>query len=232
VARLRDTIGVIRSLLEGNEVDIASATVTVSHSKMVGPVSPVPIAIGSRSAQVMRLAGELADRALVGGRYLSAPIADQYRTWVAEGAARVGRPPSQVELAPRLTLCVSPDGDLARRSVKRYVAHYVALIRPADLALDAAWLAQVEAALARSRGWYFDLDRYDDPEIDALVDDDLVRRFAVAGTPAECVVLASQVLALGFTSASFNLAAPMRRSLYEGLRETLEGSGEVLDGLR
>ena len=232
VARLRDTIAVIRSLLDGNEVDIASSTLTVSRSKMVGPAAPVPIAIGSRSPQVMRLAGELADRALVGGRYLSAPIAAQYRTWIVEGAARVGRSPSAVELAPRLTLCISSDGDLARRSVKRYVAHYVALIRPADLALDTSWLARVEAALARSKGWYFDLDRYDDPEIDSLVDDDLVRRFAVAGTPAECVELACEVLSLGFTSASFNLAAPLRRTLYDGLRETLDGSGEVLDAQR
>jgi alkanesulfonate monooxygenase SsuD/methylene tetrahydromethanopterin reductase-like flavin-dependent oxidoreductase (luciferase family) len=100
------------------------------------------------------------------------------------------------------------------------------------LALDATWVARVEAALARSRGWYFDLDRYDDPEIDLLVDDDLVRRFAIAGTPDECVALAKEVLAHGFTSASFNLAAPLRPSLYEGLAEVLDHSGEVLDGLR
>lgn len=232
VAHLREAIGVIRSLLAGEEVDVTASTVTISRSKMVGPVAPVPIAIGSRSAQVMRLAGELADTALVGGRYLSPSIVSQYRTWISEGAARVGRSPGAVEIAPRLTLCVSSDGDLARRSVKRYVAHYVALIRPAELILDPSWLGRVQAALARSRGWYFDLDRYDDPDIDVLIDDDLVRRFAVAGTPKECVELAREALSFGFTSASFNLAAPMRSSLYEGLREVLDGSGEVLEGLR
>jgi alkanesulfonate monooxygenase SsuD/methylene tetrahydromethanopterin reductase-like flavin-dependent oxidoreductase (luciferase family) len=192
----------------------------------------VPIAVGSRSAQILRLAGEVADTALVGGRFLDSAIADQYRGWIAEGAARAGRDAAEVEIAPRLTLCVSRDGDLARRSVKRYVAHYVAIIRPAALDLDPAWLARVEAALARSGGWYFDLDRHDDPEIEALIDDDLVRRFAVAGTPDECVDLARSVLALGFTSASFNLAAPLRASLYDGLRETLELSAEVVGGLR
>ena len=232
VAHLREAIGVIRSLLAGDEVDVAGSTVTVSRSKMIGPVASVPIAIGSRSPQVMRLAGELADTALVGGRYLSAGVAAQYRAWIAEGAARAGRSPGEIEVAPRLTLCVSRDGDLARRSVKRYVAHYVVLIRPPELALDATWVARVEAALARSRGWYFDLDRSDDPEIDVLVDDDLVRRFAIAGTPDECVALAKEVLSHGFTSASFNLAAPLRPSLYEGLAEVLDHSGEVLDGLR
>jgi 5,10-methylenetetrahydromethanopterin reductase len=232
VTMLRESIAVIRRLLAGDEVDFAGEMVRVERSRMVGPVAPVPIAIGSRSPQVMRLAGEVADTALVGGRFLDATIAGQYRDWIAEGAARVGRDPGSVEIAPRLTLCVSHDGDLARRSVKRYVAHYVAIIRPAALDLDPAWLARVEAALARSTGWYFDLDRYDDPEIDTLIDDDLVRHFAVAGTPDECVDLARAVLALGFTSASFNLAAPMRATLYDGLRETLELSADVLVGLR
>lgn len=40
------------------------------------------------------------------------------------------------------------------------------------------------------------------------IDDELVRHFAVASTPDECVDLARQTLDLGFTSASFNLAAP------------------------
>ena len=93
-------------------------------------------------------------------------------------------------------------------------------------------MGAVEAALARSSGWYFDHDRIDDPDIDRLVDDDLVRRFAVAGTPDECAELTRDVLALGFSSASMNLAAPRRGSLYEGLRETLENAGELLDLLR
>lgn len=232
VAHLREAIAVIRGLLAGEEVTMAGSTITVDRSRMVGPVSPVPVSIGSRSPQVMRLAGEIADIALVGGRFLSERVANQYRQWVAEGEARGGRASGTVEVAPRLTLCVSRDGALARRSVKRYVAHYVDIIRPSELDLDPAWLERVRGALARSSGWYFDLDRFDDPEIDTLIPDDLVRHFAVAGTPDECVELAREALGLGFTSASFNLAAPVRASLYEGLRETLEGSADVVAALR
>ncbi len=182
----------------------------------------------------MRLAGELADVALVGARSFDAELVARYRTWLAEGAQRVGRDPASIEVAPRLTLCISRDGDLARRSMKRYVAHYAAIIRPPDLTerADGRWLREIEKALARSSGWYFEHDRHDDPAIDELVDDDLVRRFAVAGTPDECVELARGVLDLGFTSASMNLAAPRRDSMHAGLRETLELSGEVLEGLR
>jgi 5,10-methylenetetrahydromethanopterin reductase len=231
IATLRETVTTIRRLLSGEEVEVAGDTLTIERSRMVGPVAPVPIAIGSRSPQVMRLAGELADIALVGARSMTAELASQYRTWLAEGAARAGRSLDSVEVAPRLTLCTSRDGDLARRSVKRYVAHYVVLLRPADVAADERRMSRIEAALARSRGWYFAHDRHDDAELNELVDDDLVRRFAIAGTPAECAELTRDVLALGFTSVSMNLAATRRETMHSGLRETIEGFAEVIGSL-
>lgn len=234
VRTLRESIEAITALLRGEEVRLRGETVTIDGARMVGPVAPVPVSIGSRSPQVMRLAGELADIALVGARAIDAGIAAQYRTWLAQGAARVGRDPSAIDVAPRLTLCVSHDGALARASMRRYVAHYAALIRPADLRdrEGGRWLADVDAALARSRGWYFDHDRVDDPELDRLIDDDLVRRFAIAGTVDECIELTREVLALGFSSASMNLAAPRRDSMFAGLRETLELSADVLSAVR
>jgi 5,10-methylenetetrahydromethanopterin reductase len=234
VRTLREAITAINGLLRGEEVTVHGETIRVDAARMVGPVQPVPISIGTRSPQVMRLAGEVADIALVGGRVIDARIAAEYRGWLAEGAGRVGRDVGEIDVAPRLTLCISRDGDVARRSLKRYVAHYAAIIRPPDLVEreGGSWMGRVEAALARSSGWYFDHDRVDDPALENLVDDDLVRRFAVAGTPDECAELTRDVLALGFTSASMNLAAPRRGSLYEGLRETLEGSADLLAILR
>ena len=129
VATLREAITAITGLLRGETVTVHGETITVDAARMVGPVRPVPVSIGTRSPQVMRLAGELADIALVGARNITPAIAEQYRTWLAEGAARVGRDASTIDVAPRLTLCVSNDGDLARRSMKRYAAHYAAIIR-------------------------------------------------------------------------------------------------------
>ncbi|MEX1106071.1 MAG: LLM class flavin-dependent oxidoreductase [Ilumatobacteraceae bacterium] len=234
VRTLREAVTAVAGLLRGETVTLHGETITVDAARMVCDVRPVPISIGSRSPQVIRLAGELADIALVGARSIDARIAGMYRMWLAEGAARAGRDADEIEVAPRLTLCVSNDGDLARRSMKRYAAHYAALVRPADLLERAhgAWMPQVEAALARAGGWYFDHDRVDDPDIDRLIDDDLVRRFAVAGTPDECIELTRAVLDLGFTSVSMNLAAPRRESMYAGLRETIELSAPVLAAFR
>lgn len=223
VAALRQAVADIRTLLSGGEA---------GGERLIRPAAhPVPLSIGTRSPQVMRLAGEVADIALVGGRFLSADLADAYRTWLAEGATRSGRTLDDFDIAPRLTLCCSADGDLARRSVKRYAAHYLTLIRPPELDVAPDHMAAVEAALARSRGWYFDHHRLDDPELDALIDDRLVRAFTIVGTPRECGDQLAAVLDMGFTSASLNLAATARSGAAEGLAETISSFAPVAASL-
>ena len=223
VAALRQAVADIRTLLDGGEVGGECLIRPATH--------PVPLSIGTRSPQVMRLAGEVADIALVGGRFLSGDLADTYRVWLAEGAARSGRTLDDFEAAPRLTLCCSPDGDLARRSVKRYAAHYLTIIRPPELDVTPDRMAAIEAALARSRGWYFDHNRFDDPELDTLIDDRMVEAFTIVGTPDECADQLAAVLGMGFTSASLNLAATARSSAAEGLAETITSFAPVVASL-
>ena len=135
-------------------------------------------------------------------------------------------------MSPRLTVCISDDGDLARRSVKRYVAHYLSILRPSDLDLRPGLIAEVDAVLAQARGWYFDHGRHDPPALFDLIDDGLVKRFAVAGTPAECAAQMRRVAELGFDSFSLNLAAVLRQTMYDGLAETIDGAARVLSTLR
>jgi 5,10-methylenetetrahydromethanopterin reductase len=226
---LREALIAVRGLFTGESVDFAGDVFRLDGAALLcPPATPVPIAVGTRSPAVMRLAGELADTALVGARYLSAAVAAQYRSWLAEGAAKAGRDVNEVEIAPRMTLCVSADGALARRSVKRYVAHYLALIRPDDLQVDVERLRAIETALTRATGWYFDHDRFDPPELDELVTDEMVDRYAIAGTPEECLPHVERLAALGFTSVSMNLAAVRRETLFAGLEETITGFADVL----
>jgi 5,10-methylenetetrahydromethanopterin reductase len=230
---LRASVVAIRALLAGERVTQDGTVFRLEGARLLcPPSSTVPISIGTRSPAVMRLAGELAEIALVGARYLSPALADQYRAWLAEGANRVGRDAGSIEVAPRMTLCVSRDGALARRSVKRYVAHYLVLIRPAEVALANERLTAIEQALARASGWYFDHERFDPPELDDLVTDEMVDRFAIAGTPQECAAHAERLTAMGFSSVSMNLAAVRRDTLAEGLRETIENFAEVIDRFR
>lgn len=229
---LRDTVTAIRDLLAGGAVT-QEGTVTLREAALLlPPARRVPIAIGTRSPQVMRLAGELADIALVGARHLTPALVADYRRWLVEGAARVGRDPDSIEVMPRVTLCVSRDEQRALDSVKRFAAHYLGILGEHGPAVAPARRAAIAAALTQARGWYFDLNRYDPPALLDLVDADLARAFAIAGTPAQCAEQLRAVQALGFRGVSCNLAAVRRDSNYAGLRETLEGAAEVLDILR
>ncbi|MEM9513275.1 MAG: LLM class flavin-dependent oxidoreductase [Actinomycetota bacterium] len=231
VRALREAVVAIDGLLRGERVEVDGDVFPIHGATLIRPpATRVPIAIGTRSRQVMQLAGELADTALVGARAFTPALADQYRTWLGEGAARVGRDPAAVEVAPRLTLCVSEDAALARNSVVRYVAHYLAIIRPQDL--DPERLVAIEAALDRSTGWYFDLQRHDDPALFDLVPGEWITRYAVVGTPTDVVDQMHAIADLGFTSASLNLAAVMRSDMATGLRETIDGFGTVIDAVR
>ena len=231
VRALREAIIGIKGLLAGEHVSLDGEMFPIAGARLVRPPdTPVPISVGTRSPQVMRLAGELADIALVGARHFTAEISQQYRRWLAEGAARSGRDVADIDVAPRLTLCVSSDGDLARRSVVRYVAHYLAIIRPAEI--DPDRLAAIDEALGRATGWYFDLDRHDPPELFDLVTDEWILRYAVAGAPSEIPEQVRAVTSLGFTSASLNLAAVLRPSMAEGLVETIDGFASIMDDCR
>ena len=233
VRTLREAARICRGLWAGEEVTFSGEVFSADGARLQSPPETMPaLVLGSRSPGVMRLAGELADRVLIGARYWSAAQAGEYRRWLAEGAARVGRPVESLEVSPRLTVCISADGDLARRSVKRYVAHYLGILRPADLELRPGLIEEIDEALAQASGWYFDHGRHDPPKLFDLIDDDLVERFAVAGTPAECVGQMRRIAALGFDSFSLNLAAVARRTMYEGLAETIDGAAHVLPALR
>ena len=229
VRTLRETVTAIRGLLAGETVTFEGQTLKLDAARLLRPPAhTVPIAIGTRSEQIMKLAGELADVALVGARHLTPPIVAQYRIWLAEGAARVGRDAAKIEVMPRVTLCISHDERLALESVKRYTAHYVDILGDRGPAMDPNRRAAISRTLKQATGWYFDLARYDPPEMLALIDDDLTRAFAIVGTPEQCAAQIREMLALGFEGVSCNLAPTNRQSNYLGVKETLDGAAEML----
>ena len=233
VAALRESIAIINDLLAGKTVTHHGSVFHVSKVRLVRtPERRMPICIGTRSPQTMRLAGELADMAIVGARYMTAEMARSYRAWVAKGAARAGRPPGNVEIAPRLTLCVSHDGALARTSVKLHAAYYLTLLKPPEISIDPDRMVRIEAAVRRASGWYFAPDVAYPEEIHDLISDDIVERFAIAGTPRECLAQMREFARLGFTSVSMNLAAVRRGTMYEGYRETIASFGEVINEVK
>lgn len=230
---VRESVAAIRALLAGESVHLDGDTTQLTGAALIRPPQQkVPIAIGTRSEMVMKLAGEVADIALVGARHLTPEIVSRYRGWLAEGAARVGRDVNEIEVLPRVTLCISEDEDLAIESVKRFAAHYLDILGPHGPPVDPDRRDAIVATLADATGWYFDLDRHDPAEMLRLIDAELARKFAVVGTPEQCAEQMQDLLDLGFDGVSCNLAAVNRDNMFQGLGETIEGSREMLRLLR
>ena len=229
--KLRETIEAIRNLLTGEKITSNGVTVSLDEARLVRPPSSdIPIAIGTRSPQVMRLAGEVADIALVGARNFTESTVELYKEWLAEGASRVGRDPKEIGVAPRVTLCISSESEVALSSLKRYAAHYLQIVGEHGPLVDERRKKKIFAALERSSGWYFDHNRFDDPELESLVDYELVRSFAIVGTPFEAAEQIEEILDLGFSQISCNLAAVRRpdNTMASGLAETIKGASEAL----
>jgi 5,10-methylenetetrahydromethanopterin reductase len=233
---IREAVYIIRELLAGRVVNYQGNTYQISSKDTrleFPPQHSVPILIGTRSPRIAKLAAEVADIIVIGARYISDQQLTNYLRWISEGAAHARRDIDSLEVAPRLTICASGDGELAKQSVKLYAAYYLALLRPPDLLIENAKLQKIIDAVRRVKGWYFSPNVQYPKEIDKLIDEEIVDKFAVAGTPDECIAKIKDIITrYRFRSISLNVAAVRRERVFDGMAETIKSFGDIIQGLK
>jgi alkanesulfonate monooxygenase SsuD/methylene tetrahydromethanopterin reductase-like flavin-dependent oxidoreductase (luciferase family) len=123
VAIMRDYVTVLRGLLAGETVTHEGPGLSVRGAS-VGPADlpEVPLYLAALGPQMLRLAGELADGALL--NWATPERIAQSRAIVAEGAARAGRDPRHVALTMYVRVCVDDDVGAARQALGRQVLGY------------------------------------------------------------------------------------------------------------
>ena len=233
---IREAVYIIRELLAGRVVNYQGNTYQISSKDTrleFPPQHSVPILIGTRSPRIAKLAAEVADIIVIGARYISDQQLTNYLRWISEGAAHARRDIDSLEVAPRLTICASGDSELAKQSVKLYAAYYLALLRPPDLLIEDAKLQKIIDAVRRVKGWYFSPNVQYPKEIDKLIDEEIVDKFAVAGTPDECIAKIKDIITrYRFRSISLNVAAVRRERVFDGMAETIKSFGDIIQGLK
>jgi 5,10-methylenetetrahydromethanopterin reductase len=233
---IREAVHIIRELLAGNVVNYQGNAYQLSCKETrleFPPQHDVPILIGTRSPKIAKLAGEIADIIVIGARYISDQQLSNYLAWISEGVLKAKRDIGTVEIAPRLTICASRDGELAKQSVKLYAAHYLSILKPPDLSIEDTRLKKIIDAVARVKGWYFSPNVQYPEEIDSLVDEEIVDKFAVAGTPEECITKIRRMMSRHrFKSVSLNVASVRRRNIFDGIAETVKSFGEIVQGVK
>jgi 5,10-methylenetetrahydromethanopterin reductase len=233
---IREAVHIIRELLAGNVVNYQGNAYQLSCKETrleFPPQHDVPILIGTRSPKIAKLAGEIADIIVIGARYISDQQLSNYLAWISEGVLKAKRDIGTVEIAPRLTICASRDGELAKQSVKLYAAHYLSILKPPDLSIEDTRLKKIIDAVARVKGWYFSPNVQYPEEIDSLVNEEIVDKFAVAGTPEECITKIRRMMSRHrFKSVSLNVASVRRKNIFDGIAETVKSFGEIVQGVK
>ena len=111
-----------------------------------------------------------------------------------------------------------------------YTAHYLSLGSVEQSGLEPERFEMIRRLAGEATGWYFEPEVRYSNELDQLITPDLIERFAVAGTPKECLEQVRLIAGMGYDSISMNVAAVRRPggSMYSGMRETVAGLGEMM----
>jgi alkanesulfonate monooxygenase SsuD/methylene tetrahydromethanopterin reductase-like flavin-dependent oxidoreductase (luciferase family) len=134
IAVMREYVTQVRALLAGQTVtggkaDIGGGTPGWPRSASLGAqdLPPAPVYLAALGPQMLRLAGEAADGALL--NWATPEHVAVSRARIGEGAARAGRDPGVVPVTMYIRVCIDDDVAAARRALGQQVLGY-ALGRP------------------------------------------------------------------------------------------------------
>jgi len=197
VARIAQAAGHIQALLSGEgkgyEGDIFPLEPGVRLRYELDRTE-APLLIGSWGPLGIALAGRIADELKVGGT-ANPDLVPVIRERLAAGTSKVGRQPEDVKLVFGAVTVIDRDGDAARTAARREVAMYLDAVAELDPTVDvpADLLDRIRALLAVD----------DHAGAGALVPDDLLDRFAFAGTPEQIAAQAQALIGAGVDRIEF-----------------------------
>ncbi len=129
IAVMREYVTEVRALLAGETVTVGEAGPAggtpgwpPSASLGVADLPPAPVYLAALGPQMLRLAGETADGALL--NWATPEHIAVSRTRIAEGIARAGRDPGAVPVTMYIRVCIDDDVAAARRALGAQVLGY------------------------------------------------------------------------------------------------------------
>ena len=226
---LREALTVIKPLLAGGAVTLEGEAVTARGARLhFEPPSPVPLWVATRGDLTLRLAGELADGAMVATYARPAEVRAALGI-VGDGARRAGRSLSDVRTMVRVDTCVHEDEAAAHQAGRLMLAKSLWSSYPDRRFVERAGLEipqPVERILAERN-----YDRI--PEAARLIPDELVAAFSWTGHPKAVAERVAQVVReTGVKEVGFWLLRTSDQSLEDVVRalatDVLPAIGELV----
>lgn len=197
VVAIRETVEIVQRLLRGDDSGYHGEVYHIEAGVRLGtPIlrPRVPILLGTWGEKLAAVAGELADEVKLGGCANPAmvPLMQQ---WIAVGEQLAGRQAGSVGVVVGAVCVVDVDGRAAKNSVKRDLALYLPVVAGLDRTI------QIEPERLERISRLVDTGERD--EAAALISDDLLAKFAFAGTPDDIIAQTQAIFEAGASRVEF-----------------------------
>jgi len=214
--RVREMIQFLRHALTGERVVFRGETFSVDGFRLTRPPAhPIPIHVAALRPGMLRLAGELADGAIL--NWLSPEDVPRSVGVVREAARAAGRDPGAVEITARLIINVDPPTPESDLIARRHVAAYLNV--PVYRAFH-EWLGRGDALAPMWEAW----SRGDRRAAVAAVPERVVDELILRGRMSDLRAHIRRYLDAGIETAFLNLStvetdpARRRQILLDALR--------------
>jgi 5,10-methylenetetrahydromethanopterin reductase len=236
---MRELIGLCRTMWAGTSTCTEGRVLKGSGLTLKFALRhPVPILIAARGEKMLELAGELADIVHIAAPFLGTAYISAMIDRIAAGAARAGRSLADFEIDLTVSTCLMEDAELARSLARITTGAAILWMSGQEkyAQLRNEWHVpdelRVPKTLVDELATTWDMWSGEDlpDSCAAMMDDDVLDQFSVAGDPGDCLErLSALVDAFPMvTGLRFKLPPLHGPESFERYTEMVRGIGELL----
>lgn len=171
-------VRMIRELVRGRKIKFPTGELGISFN-----LRPAPIYVSAEGPKGLQLAGRSADGVILGTGF-DLRVYEWAKQKIADGAREAGRKESEIAIIAAGMLCVRDDGNEARKIVRNRIANRAH--HNFRFTFETVPPEELEGVKKFMAG--FDVMKPMEDRVDPdLVNDYLIHRFSIAGTPNECI---------------------------------------------
>lgn len=196
----KEAVGVFRRLMAGETVTYESEWFTLKNARLrFRAPRTIPIYLAASGPKMLRASGEVAGGIIVCNG-IHPKILEFNKKTIEEGAAQAGRDPKEIYLVSHGGASIAENRQEALDAVKPWVAHVIGSYDPTIARL--AGMSEEDIRRLRAA---FDPAYHIDAATGSwkLVTNEMVPKFAVAGTPEDIVREVKEIERFGFNQTSF-----------------------------
>ena len=181
IQTIRESVEIIRRMLRGESGGYDGQVYQIAEHVRAPyplPADDIPLLIGTWGRKLAALAGELADEVKIGGS-ANPDVIPVIADYIAAGEENAGRQRGSVSLAIGAVSVIDEDREQARWMARKSVSLYLPIVSRLDptVEIDPELMARVQAHVQAG----------EDDQAARLIPDDILERFAFAGSPADII---------------------------------------------